>query len=157
MSFALARRPGVSPFLALGTPPSRLRCGGAGAAVTITGKTKRQIQEIFRRHGQIRNFVLFTFCAGLASLFRRIPHLGSVTIDEEYTGKNFVIKKITLQMLEKTKHVPDIRFGRIGKKHWRITEHMQLPQPQHSFELGKLQHFASRYLPSLCPYNRKQH
>jgi hypothetical protein len=65
---------------------------------------------------QIRNFVLFTFCAGLASLFRRIPHLGSVTIDEEYTGKNFVIKKITLQMLEKTKHVPDIRFGRIGKK-----------------------------------------
>ena len=40
-------------------------------ALVIPGKVKRQVQEVFRRHGQIRNFILFTFCAGIALLLQK--------------------------------------------------------------------------------------
>src|SRR5437762_13916338 len=37
-------------------------------AVRIRAATKRQLQEIFRRNGQVRNYILFTFSATLALL-----------------------------------------------------------------------------------------
>ncbi len=60
-------------------------------AIIIKAKTKRQLQEIFRRHGQIRNFIIFTFSSLLAILIKRNLHLGKITIDQEYFGKEKII------------------------------------------------------------------
>lgn len=61
-------------------------------AIKISAKTKRQLQEIFRRNGQNRNFVLFTFSAGLAILIDRNSRLHHLIIDREYYGHEAVIK-----------------------------------------------------------------
>ena len=79
-------------------------------------KTKRQIQEIFRRNGQIRNYVLFTFCAGLALLLKKYFKKGCVIIDREYYGKEKVIKNIMLEILRGEKWIPQISFAEIGRK-----------------------------------------
>lgn len=39
---------------------------GKWFSVLIKAKTKREIQKFFRRRGQNRNYVLFTFCAGVS-------------------------------------------------------------------------------------------
>lgn len=88
---------------------------GGMDSVLIKAKTKRQIQEIFRRHGQIRNFVLFSFCAGLSLLLKKNLKIGKVMIDREYFGKEPVIKNILEKMLGKNAVSLQIEFGLIGK------------------------------------------
>lgn len=84
--------------------------------VTIKAKTKRQLQEIFRRNGQPRNYVLFVFCAGLSILIKRNINIPLVIIDREYFSKDAVIKEILLEMLAGNKKIPEISFGHIGRK-----------------------------------------
>lgn len=84
-------------------------------AVLIKSKTKRQIQEIFRRHGQVRNYILFTFCAGLSLLIKRNIKIKRIIIDKEYIGHEPIIEKITREML-KDKKAPEIVFDLIGKE-----------------------------------------
>ncbi len=84
-------------------------------AVLIPKRAKRQLQEIFRRNGQIRNFILFTFCAGLAILLRNSHPKSKVTIDEEYYGKSAVIKNILGQMLKGIHPEIPLAFACIGK------------------------------------------
>jgi len=91
--------------------------------VLIEGKTKRKLQDIFRKHGQIRNFVALTFSACLTILLERQAKLDRVIIDREYPGKEAVIKRIIFEMLKVDgKKAPIIDFGQIGKKamahHW---------------------------------------
>lgn len=88
---------------------------GSWDAVIIKARTKRQIQEIFRRNGQIRNYVLFTFSILLAVLIKRNNKLGQVMIDTEYTGKDPIIKNITLEVLKNEQFIPDMHFGFVGK------------------------------------------
>lgn len=85
-------------------------------AVLIKARTKRQVQEIFRRNGQIRNYVLFTFCAGLSCLIGRNIKYHRLIIDQEYFGKEPIIEKLILEMLRDKKKVPEIVFTLIGKK-----------------------------------------
>ena len=84
-------------------------------AILTSAKTKRQLQEIFRRHGQIRNFVLFTFCAGVSLLIKRNRQVKSVTVDREYYGKESVIKNIIRSMLDEKSRI-HINFGFVGKQ-----------------------------------------
>lgn len=84
--------------------------------LVIKSKTKRQLQKIFRRNGQPKNYVLFVFCAGLYLLIKRNLHIPMITIDREYFGKEAIIKEILLQMLEGSKIIPEIEFGNIGRK-----------------------------------------
>jgi hypothetical protein len=84
-------------------------------ALVIPGKVKRQVQEVFRRHGQIRNFILFTFCAGIALLLQKARPKTKVIIDEEYIGKSPIIKNILGEMLADIKLIPNITFEFIGK------------------------------------------
>src|SRR3989344_3066188 len=83
--------------------------------VIIKAKTKRRLQEIFRRHGQTQNFVLFTFSAGLAILIKRNNKYGKVTIDLEYAGKEPVIKELVIEILSSETQIPQIYFKSIGK------------------------------------------
>ena len=100
-------------------------------AVIIKARTKRQLQEIFRRNGQIRNYVLFSFCAGLAILLNRNKKIGKVFIDREYPGKEGIIKEILLKILIKEKVIPQIYFAQIGKR--SLAHHRA-----HAVGLGKL-------------------
>jgi hypothetical protein len=71
---------------------------------------------VFRRNGQIRNYVILTFCACLALIIKRNLHINTVIIDREYFGKEAIIKKILLEMMEKEKHIPHITFKLIGRQ-----------------------------------------
>jgi hypothetical protein len=85
-------------------------------AVAIKAATKRHLQELFRRNGQIRNFILFTFCAGLALLLKKAKPQSKVSIDEEYSGKNAIIKNILQSMLASLKSSIHIDFTHVGKQ-----------------------------------------
>lgn len=91
-------------------------------AVRIPAMVKRQLQERFRRNGQIRNFVLFTFCAGLARLLRVVKPKTKVVIDREYFGKEPVIKNVLERMLADLMPMPVFDFRFIGK-HSRAHSH----------------------------------
>ena len=88
---------------------------GTWDAVILKAAVKRQLQEIFRRHGMPRNFVLFTFSALLAILIKRNLKLQGLTVDREYYGKEPVIKEIVLQILADNQTIPKINFAQIGK------------------------------------------
>lgn len=88
---------------------------GSWDSVLIEAKTKRQIQEIFRRNGQVRNYVLFTFSAALAILIERNIKLGRIVIDREYYGKEPIIKKLLEEMSEQIKEKIILEFGLVGK------------------------------------------
>lgn len=90
--------------------------------VLIKAKTKRQLQEIFRRNGQPRNYVLFTFSAGIYLLLNNYTALGAVTIDREYFGREAIIKKIILEMFGKDHNKIIIGFSTIGK---RVNAHLE--------------------------------
>ncbi len=87
---------------------------GSRDTICIEATTKRQLQEIFRRNGQIRNYVLFTFCAGLKILIQRNPTIKFIIIDQEYLGKELVIKSILAEM-GGIGNLPQIHFGFVGK------------------------------------------
>lgn len=88
------------------------------SAIVIPAKVKRQMQEIFRRRGKPRIFVLRTFSAGVVLLIKDYQkQITDVQIDTEYSGHEAVIKDIIVQMLrEQNVSEPNIYFGRIGKK-----------------------------------------
>jgi len=87
---------------------------GTSDTIEISAKIKRQLLEIFRRNGQPRNFILFSFCGGLSIILKRNPSINYVVIDREYFGKEPVIKEILLEMLGK-KQI-EIHFSLIGRK-----------------------------------------
>lgn len=88
---------------------------GTWDSVFIKAKTKRQIQEIFRRNGRIRNYVLFTFCAALSILIKRNLKTGRIVIDREYYGKEPIIKKLLEEISKETKEKVILEFGLVGK------------------------------------------
>ncbi len=84
--------------------------------VFISAKVKRQLQEIFRRSGMIRNFIYFSFCALIVLILKRNKKIGKVVIDKEYYGHESAIKEIILEMLTGRKPIPVISFTQIGKQ-----------------------------------------
>ncbi len=88
-------------------------------SVLITAKCKRQLQDIFRRRGQSRIFIYWTFAAGIALLLQDcVKEITEVIIDEEYTDKDRLIREILIDTLQKldVNKIPEIFFDRIGKK-----------------------------------------
>lgn len=87
---------------------------GKWKVVVIRTKDKRKLKDYFNRWNMPRNYIYFVFCAGIAELLKLISKNEIVIIDEEYTGKESIIKNILIEMLGDK--LPQIRFGRIGKK-----------------------------------------
>lgn len=85
-------------------------------SIKITAKTKRQLQEIFRRRGQIRLFVYRAFASLVFLLITKfLREIDQVVIDVEYPGKEKLIKEIILEFLRRKKlKEPSIFFERIG-------------------------------------------
>jgi len=87
-------------------------------AICIKAKTKRQLQEKFRKIGEPRSFVLRVFSAGVALLLKNYSDKQlEVIIDIEYPGHEKTIKDLILQMYGKisSKKIENITFGLIGK------------------------------------------
>lgn len=85
-------------------------------AVLTPAKTKRQLQEIFRRNGQIRNFIYFTFAAALSLLLERNDKIRQIFIDTEYTGHENTITDIVKNMFNSSIDVISLHWIFIGKK-----------------------------------------
>jgi len=84
-------------------------------SILITAKTKRQIQEIFRRHGLINIYIYITFSAALYFLIDKINRKCDFIIDNEYPGKDKIIISTLKNLLNKNKK-PEHYFSvsRIG-------------------------------------------
>ncbi len=87
-------------------------------AILILGKTKRALQELFRVRGKPRIFIYETFAAGIVLLLKNdINKYEIIIIDQEYPGKNKIIKNMIYRMLTRFSNKrPEILFKRIGKK-----------------------------------------
>ena len=68
--------------------------------ILINRKTKRKLQEEFRRGGKPRLFIYRTFMAGVTLLLKyaQLKNLSQAVIDEEYYGKDKILKSIFLEM-----------------------------------------------------------
>lgn len=88
---------------------------GTWDTILIKAATKRSLLEVFRRNGQPRNYILFTFCASLAILIERNIGVGRIVIDREYYGKEPIIKKLLEEMSKKIKEKATLEFGLVGK------------------------------------------
>lgn len=87
---------------------------GQWDAIIIPTIVKRRLQKVFRTNGKTRNFILFTFAAGLSILLKRKKEIGSVLIDQEYLGHERTINKLINEM--NSAITVTIRWGLIGKQ-----------------------------------------
>lgn len=91
---------------------------GKSYAIKVKAKTKRQIQEIFRRKGLIRLFIYKIFGVLIFLLiYKFIDEIDEVVIDTEYPGNEKLIKDIILEFIRKKRlNEPTIIFQRIGNR-----------------------------------------
>lgn len=89
-------------------------------SILITGKDKREIQEIFREAGKPKVFVYRLFAILIFILIKKhIKKIDQIIIDLEYPGKSNLIKNYLLQEIKKERtdfSSGDITFKRIGRK-----------------------------------------
>lgn len=87
--------------------------------ILINRKIKRKLQEEFRKQGKPRLFVYRTFIASMVLLLKyaQIKNLSQVVIDEEYYGKDKILKSIFLEMWSRFfPKIPEVSFEKIGRK-----------------------------------------
>lgn len=87
--------------------------------ILIPRKIKRKLQEEFRKQGRPKLFVYRTFVAGavLAFKYARSEQPSKIVIDEEYYGKDKMLKSMFLEMWSRFfTELPEISFEKIGKK-----------------------------------------
>jgi len=87
--------------------------------ILIKSKIKRKLQEEFRKQGKPRLFIYRTFVAGVVLLLKYagLKNLSKIVIDQEYYGKERLLKSIFFEMWSGyfTK-IPEITTERIGRK-----------------------------------------
>jgi len=87
------------------------------ASVFISKKTKRQVQEAFRYHGEISFFIDQIFALAVFYLISDFIIEQKITIDLEYPGRDkFITRLINEHLKSHNKPPHDISFGRIGSK-----------------------------------------
>ncbi len=91
---------------------------GHTLSLKVEARVKRQLQEHFRRRGEIHLFIYRTFAALLFLLLRRdIRKINRLVIDEEYPGHETLIKDVILGLLRRHRlPEPSIEFKRIGNR-----------------------------------------
>lgn len=90
---------------------------GKSYSIKISGKTKRKLQEIFRRIGEPRTFVIHTFCVLIFLAIKKYTtENDQVIIDLEYVKKEKAILN-TLEIIFGIENLklPEIHFKSIGK------------------------------------------
>lgn len=102
---------------------------GIKKAIRIRSNDKREIQAIFRESGRRRIFIYKLFAILIFLLIRdHLKELDEIVIDEEYSGRESLIKTYLAQQIRKVNPSFDLQlisFGRVGKKsgaHFRASE-----------------------------------
>lgn len=91
---------------------------GATSTIRITARTKRRVQDMFRKLGVPRSFIVTVFVYAIFELLK--PYLKSpieVTIDTEYPGYEPVVGKILYKLVQEHHLSVDssIQFRQVGK------------------------------------------
>lgn len=92
---------------------------GKTFTILINRKIKRKLQEEFRGQGRPRLFVYRTFIASVVLLLKyaQLKDLSQVVIDEEYYGKDKMLKSMFSEIWSRYfKKIPEISFEKIGRK-----------------------------------------
>ena len=92
---------------------------GIKFTILIRAKDKRTLQNEFRKRGEPRNFIVFTFSALLVFLLRKIKPAVSVIIDLEYSDKENIIWDRLVEYSRLVDFKIDrslIRFKSVGKE-----------------------------------------
>jgi hypothetical protein len=93
---------------------------GKAKSLVIRAKDKREIQRFFRRIGKPRIFIYRVFAILVFLLIKDyLKEIDEIVIDEEYSGKESLIKNFLLEEIQKVNPgfpKGHIRFQRIGKK-----------------------------------------
>ena len=87
--------------------------------VLIKSKIKRKLQEEFRKQNKPRLFVYRTFVASVVLLLKyaRLKNISKIIIDEEYYGKDKMLKSMFLETWSRFfKEIPEVSFEKIGRK-----------------------------------------
>ena len=88
--------------------------------IFISAQEKREIQKFFRKIGKTKVFVYRLFAALIFLLINdHLKNLKRITIDEEYSGKENLIKSYLVQNIRRVYRgfsAENISFKRIGKK-----------------------------------------
>ena len=87
--------------------------------ILISRKIKRKLQEEFRKQGKPRLFTYRTFVAGIVLAFKygQIKNVSQIIIDQEYCGKERILKGMFLEMWSRFfTEAPEVSFEKIGKK-----------------------------------------
>ena len=87
--------------------------------ILINRKTKRKLQAEFRKQGKPKLFIYRTFIASVVLLLKyaKIKNLSQVVIDEEYYGKDKMLKSMFLEMWSRFfSEIPGVSFEKIGRK-----------------------------------------
>ncbi len=82
-------------------------------SILLSSNIKKQLQAHFRRAGQSRNFILYTFAALISILINRSIRPHAVVVDREYWGHEHIIAKLVYEML--TPDTVTLRFNLVGK------------------------------------------
>lgn len=91
---------------------------GVKVTLLIRAKEKRILQEEFRRRGEPRNFIIFTFSALLVFLLKKVKPVISVVIDLEYKDKEDIIREKLILYSKRLGYDLDrslITFKSVGK------------------------------------------
>ncbi|MBP7859880.1 hypothetical protein KA001_02920 [Patescibacteria group bacterium] len=93
---------------------------GKDKSISISGKEKRKIQNIFRKAKKPDIFIYKTFAVLIYLLIKKdIKQIQTIIIDREYKGKESLIKKYLIEIIRRGGDKFDIRnihFDEIGKK-----------------------------------------
>ena len=89
-------------------------------SILLHSQDKREIQKFFRRIGKPRIYVYRVFAILILLLIKdQLKEIKEIVIDEEYPGKDSLIKNLLLQEIRKIKPQflkENIVFSKIGKK-----------------------------------------
>ena len=86
-------------------------------SLLIPAKTKRQLQETFRRCGMTKVFVYHIFAAGIFCLISNLKQKTEIVIDKEYPGKEKLLSELIKKQLSvHGKPIHNISFKRIGNQ-----------------------------------------
>jgi hypothetical protein len=92
---------------------------GVTFTVAITGKTKRKLQEEFRRRGKQKLFRYRVFMAGVVLLLHHahLKKMPSILLDREYSGQEMIMRSMFFEMWSRYyKELPPFEIGEIGKR-----------------------------------------
>lgn len=92
---------------------------GKSKMISISARTKRKLQDVFRQIGRPKDFIISTFTIAIFLLIKDdLKQINQIVIDIEYPGYEKLITKILDKIFldHKVNNQPDILFSLVGRE-----------------------------------------